>query len=458
MSFLPPVRGGGVSALFSSPSGGAYVGRNGGRGGSPMGALLTAYLLWQQLRATGLLQDIEQNFAPNAGGRWRAGGRRLPYVTLLTVAVCFALYHFPQELSSLCGLPLSLDDLHATALQPYAVMQRREYYRLWLSALVHANDAHLYYNLLSLLYKGVALERSSTSSAHFAVQCFTLVTLAHGLVVTFAYGLDHYFQYSAEFYQHSVGISALLFAMKVLLNAKEIAEHGNDPHLMTNIQGWLVPLKYAHWIELIVIQLLTPNVSFMGHLCGIFAGYLYLQAIPVGQWLIGGAGGGPDQPNLLRRLGLFGVLYMIFKRIYRRCFGTQHEHDEHEQEQDRPHRPRFNHDPQGYRVGRPNEQQHQPQPQQPQPQQPPPPPDAEERKREVVDVDSDSEDLSAVMRNRNRPASVENPQHVNQNYHYEKEMKTLWDMGFHDRAHNYALLKKHRGHLERTLDELMRSN
>lgn len=42
-----------------------------------------------------------------------------------------------------------------------------------------------------------------------------------------------------------------------------------------------VPTRYAAWIELVLIHLLVPNASFMGHLSGILAGLLYTST-PVG--------------------------------------------------------------------------------------------------------------------------------------------------------------------------------
>lgn len=38
-----------------------------------------------------------------------------------------------------------------------------------------------------------------------------------------------------------------------------------------------VPSKYIFWAELVLIQLITPNVSFVGHLAGILVGLLYTK-------------------------------------------------------------------------------------------------------------------------------------------------------------------------------------
>lgn len=63
-------------------------------------------------------------------------------------------------------------------------------------------------------------------------------------------------------------LSGVLFALKVI-TMKE-----SEPR-MVNVGGILVPSRYAAWVELIVIHLLVPNASFMGHLAGIIAGVIY---------------------------------------------------------------------------------------------------------------------------------------------------------------------------------------
>lgn len=52
--------------------------------------------------------------------------------------------------------------------------------------------------------------------------------------------------------------------MQVVLNSE-------SPNT-TSIYGFHVPTKYAAWLELVLIHVLVPNASFLGHLCGIVAG------------------------------------------------------------------------------------------------------------------------------------------------------------------------------------------
>ena len=59
--------------------------------------------------------------------------------------------------------------------------------------------------------------------------------------------------------------------------------------------GIAVPLKYAAWLELVLISLITPNASFLGHLCGILAGLLYVHG-----------------SVFVRNIGLFDTFHNIF--------------------------------------------------------------------------------------------------------------------------------------------------
>ena len=43
------------------------------------------------------------------------------------------------------------------------------------------------------------------------------------------------------------------------------------------VLGFRVHTRYAAWLELALISFLVPNASFLGHLCGILAGILYVE-------------------------------------------------------------------------------------------------------------------------------------------------------------------------------------
>ena len=60
--------------------------------------------------------------------------------------------------------------------------------------------------------------------------------------------------------QCAVGFSSVIFALKVLVNSDSLASI----------------FDLSAWSELLIIQLLVPNASFIGHLAGILAGVAYV--------------------------------------------------------------------------------------------------------------------------------------------------------------------------------------
>ncbi|KAL0907333.1 hypothetical protein M5K25_021734 [Dendrobium thyrsiflorum] len=141
--------------------------------------------------------------------------------------------------------------------------------RFFLSAFYHMGESHLVYNMMSLLWKGIQLE-TSMGSVEFASMVAALLGLSQGITLLLAKSLLLFFDYETAYYnQYAVGFSGVLFAMKVVLNS----ESDN----LTSLNGLLVPARHAAWVELILIQLFVPGVSFLGHLGGILAGLLYLK-------------------------------------------------------------------------------------------------------------------------------------------------------------------------------------
>lgn len=149
-------------------------------------------------------------------------------------------------------------------------MQDWDLKRLWLSAFYHVDETHLLYNMMSLMWKGVQLEETM-GSQKFATMVAVLLGLSNSLVVASSALLAFWADSPTPFYSEcSVGFSGVLFALKVVLN------YNSPSH--TNVYGILVPSRYAAWVELLVIQMFVPGTSFLGHLCGILAGVIYMNA------------------------------------------------------------------------------------------------------------------------------------------------------------------------------------
>jgi rhomboid domain-containing protein 1 len=140
--------------------------------------------------------------------------------------------------------------------------------RLFLSAVIHADESHLYYNMMSLTWKGINLEIDMGSAAFLHLVVFSLA-VSHCLVVVIAYLLYMYTDFTGTYHTCMVGFSAVLFSLKYVWNQKGSGD--------SNIMGINFPSKYAAWLELVLISMIHPNVSFVGHLAGIFAGIIYVH-------------------------------------------------------------------------------------------------------------------------------------------------------------------------------------
>ncbi|KAJ0390523.1 hypothetical protein P43SY_011001 [Pythium insidiosum] len=155
----------------------------------------------------------------------------------------------------------------SVTLCPDRILYRWELSRLVMSALLHGDDMHLYHNMISFLWKGYHLEHRF-GPLRFATIIAILLLLSHGCIVIVSYALSKFAHMHGPLHQCSIGFSAVLFALKVLLN------YGSPA--ITSVYGIQVPTKYAAWLELLVIHFTVPRASFLGHMCGILAGYIFV--------------------------------------------------------------------------------------------------------------------------------------------------------------------------------------
>jgi rhomboid domain-containing protein 1 len=176
-------------------------------------------------------------------------------------------------------LRYNLKDVKQNAVHPRSVVNvwRRKNKILWnrvvLSAFMHGNDTHLYYNMLSLLWKGVLLEKS-LGSIKFLLLVIYSVLCSNAVEVIMSYLLNELnLDFIPSYYDtYSIGFSGVLFALKYILNLmspNSIYQYDIGDNKKLKVQS-----KYVAWFELVLISLTTPNVSFLGHLSGIFAGLL----------------------------------------------------------------------------------------------------------------------------------------------------------------------------------------
>ncbi|XP_014850418.1 PREDICTED: rhomboid-related protein 4 [Poecilia mexicana] len=179
----------------------------------------------------------------------------IPPVTLAVLAINVYLYLFPAA-------PL----LRACVSVQQAYWQG-DWRRLLLAPFHHADDWHLYFNMVSLLWKGMNLERRLGAAWFlYVLSVFSVLTGAVYLL------LEALLTELADDQSYSlscaVGFSGVLFALKVLNNHYH-------PGRVIYLMGLPVASRYASWVELVLIHFTAPGTSFVGHLAGILVGLLY---------------------------------------------------------------------------------------------------------------------------------------------------------------------------------------
>ena len=143
--------------------------------------------------------------------------------------------------------------------------------RLVLSAFIHADERHLYYNMASFAYKGVLLEER-LGVFRYAILVVWSIVVAPLLTTLISYAVHEHSQLPNSFNTCTVGFSAVVFSLKYVVNAQAGADE------RTSIRGFIMQTRHVAWAELVLIYLIEPRSSFVGHISGILAGMLWVYA------------------------------------------------------------------------------------------------------------------------------------------------------------------------------------
>ncbi|KAM9316499.1 rhomboid-related protein 4 [Gastrophryne carolinensis] len=215
----------------------------------------------------------------------RQRGANIGLMLLLVQMYQFGFDNIAPVTLALLGLNIFLflspiKPLLYTCISVYSGYYQRDWQRFLLSPFHHVDDWHLYFNMVSLLWKGTKLERR-LGSIPFAVIIIVFSQLIGVVYIGLQLMLAEWTDDSSYEMQCAVGFSGVLFALKVLNNHYH-------PGGSSNLFGIQVPNKYACWVELVAIHILSPGTSFVGHLSGILVGLLYTHG-PL-KWIMAGAG------------------------------------------------------------------------------------------------------------------------------------------------------------------------
>ncbi|CAI5692768.1 unnamed protein product [Oreochromis niloticus] len=173
---------------------------------------------------------------------FQLGLNNIPPITLAVLALNVYLYLFPAA---------PLFQACVSVQQAYWL---KDWRRLLLSPLHHADDWHLYFNMVSFLWKGRRLEqRLGGPWFLYLLSVFSLLT---GLVYLVLEALlTELMQDQSYSMACAVGFSGVLFALKVLNNHYY-------PGSVTYVMGLPVSSRYASWVELVLIHITSPGSAF----------------------------------------------------------------------------------------------------------------------------------------------------------------------------------------------------
>lgn len=151
----------------------------------------------------------------------------------------------------------------------------QESYRLLTGPLLHADALHLTLNALALANVGGKLENQFGTSLFAAVLLFAWISTGF-LYVCMMQFAGFVFGDPDWSMAYAIGFSGVLFALFVIeVNVDVNSEEVNViPIFGSQVR---IPKRVQPWIMILVVQVLLPNVSFVGHLSGALVGLFVCQ-------------------------------------------------------------------------------------------------------------------------------------------------------------------------------------
>ena len=171
-------------------------------------------------------------------------------------------------------------DPYLLCFNPIPVFTYGQVWRVF-SAFVHSGIIHIALNMIAFLGFGRSLEHE-IGSLPLSYLILLFVVLSEGLTTAISFAANAV-GYSSFLFECGVGFSAVIFALLVVDTKVNAVERRSIFGL------FYVPSQWYPWALLLLLQLMLPNVSFVGHLSGLLAGYAYTSgilrfAIPPARW------------------------------------------------------------------------------------------------------------------------------------------------------------------------------
>lgn len=140
------------------------------------------------------------------------------------------------------------------------------------SAFLHGSVFHVGMNMMTFLSIGSALEKKFGTMWHWTIICFSVISVSTTYVLIAS---TLYFSgiMAEVMNSHGVGFSGTLFHLLVI----QCNLNSSTSHSVFGV--FQVSSKFYPWVLLCLIQIIIPNVSFLGHFSGILVGQLHTMGI-----------------------------------------------------------------------------------------------------------------------------------------------------------------------------------
>lgn len=195
------------------------------------------------------------------------------------------------------------DNFGLVCLSAQSVTKLLQVYRVLTSPFIHGGLLHIAFNMLAFVPIGCSLERTLGTLA-LAHLIGLLILLGAGIYIGFATAAAAAaLRYTVQLaYQCAIGFSGVIFGLIVVDNNISGATQ-------RSIFGFFyVPAPLYPWVLMLLWQVIMPGVSFLGHLCGVLVGQLYVWGLL--QWIT------PSSSTLQRRESASSLAWLYTQPMF----------------------------------------------------------------------------------------------------------------------------------------------
>lgn len=207
--------------------------------------------------------DLQSQIPPPRSTRLTQLMATTPLCTRSIMILCIFIYFFQVVFEE--------PHINSITMNPRTILYRHQYYRMLTSAFFHLSVMHIAMNSMSTLGIGSKLE-NRMGTLHFALTVLLGVIFTSTFYIFIAYA-GHLFGKDTMMNGSAAGFSGVLFQLSVL-EAYQAMDTTRDVYGL-----FTVPTKAYPWALLVVLQIMIPHISFLGHLSGILVGTLQLHGL-----------------------------------------------------------------------------------------------------------------------------------------------------------------------------------